>query len=300
MAQIKQTFRKKQMDFAQGSGKHTGKKGMADAPQKHSRRRFGWNLRCLLCLLPSFAGIFVFFLLPYLRVLYYSVISDQFRRKFVWFDNYREILENEYFMLAMKNSLKLIVIGVPMLILMALLLSILLAYVLKCFPVLRDAFIFPMLVPTAAVVLVWQQFFVSVETALPIYLLFLWKNLGICLILLTSSFTTIDQTVYEAAKMDGAGSLKQHFCLTIPMIAPSIFFTVLLAIMNSFKIFKESFLYYGSKYPPSHSYTLQFYMNNNFLKFDYQSLAASSVLTSLLVLAIVGIGFYMQKRVEYS
>lgn len=259
----------------------------------------GWNLRCLLCLLPSLAGIIIFFLLPYARVLYYSVISDQFRRRFVWFDNYREILSNEYFMLAMRNSLKLIAIGVPLLILMALLLSVLLAFTLKRFPVLRDAFIFPMLVPTAAVVLVWQQFFVSTNTALPIYLLFLWKNLGICLILLTSALTTIDPAVYEAARMDGARPFQLHLRLTVPMIAPSIFFTVLLAIMNSFKIFKESFLYYGSKYPPDHSYTLQFYMNNNFLKFDYQALAASSVLTSLLVLAIVSVGFYLQKRFEY-
>lgn len=260
---------------------------------------YGWNLRCLFCLLPSLIGIFLFFLLPYARVLYYSMISDQFRRKFVWLDNYREIVSNTYFRLAMKNSLKLIVIGVPLLILMALLLSVLLAFALKRFPVLRDAFIFPMLVPTAAIVLVWQQFFVSTKTAMPIYLLFLWKNLGICLILLTSAMTTTDAAVYEAARMDGANPFQQHFRLTVPMIAPSVFFTVLLAIMNSFKIFKESFLYYGSKYPPEHSYTLQFFMNNNFLKFDYQALAASSVLTSLLVLVIVGAGFYLQKRFEY-
>ncbi|MDE7297836.1 MAG: sugar ABC transporter permease, partial [Lachnospiraceae bacterium] len=52
--------------------------------------RLRWNLRCMLCLLPSLLGIAVFFLLPFLRVLYYSVISDQFRRKFVWFDNFVE------------------------------------------------------------------------------------------------------------------------------------------------------------------------------------------------------------------
>lgn len=267
--------------------------------KEHRRLLHGWNLRCMCCLLPSFVGIGIFFLLPYARVLYYSVISDQFRRNFVGLENYMEIIGNTYFRLAMKNSLKLIAIGVPLLILMALLLSIVLAFALKRFPVLRDAFIFPMLVPTAAIVLVWQQFFGSVGTEMPIYLLFLWKNLGICLILLTSALTTIDPAVYEAARMDGAKPFSQHFRLTVPMIAPSIFFTVLLAIMNSFKIFKESFLYYGSKYPPEHSYTLQFFMNNNFLKFDYQALATSSILTSLLVLAIVGAGFYFQKRFEY-
>lgn len=279
--------------------KHISTDAKTRRPARGGRRLSGWNRRCALCLLPSLCGILLFFLVPYARVLYYSVISDQFRRKFVWLDNYRELLANEYFRLAMKNSLKLIVIGVPLLILLALILSVLLAFMLRRFPVLRDAFIFPMLVPTAAIVLVWQQFFASVNTALPVYLLFLWKNLGICLILLTSALTTLPADVYEAAQMDGAKPFSIHLRLTVPMIAPSIFFTVLLAIMNSFKIFKESFLYYGSKYPPNHSYTLQFYMNNNFLKFDYQALAASSILTSLLVLGIVVVGFYLQKRFEY-
>lgn len=66
-----------------------------------------------------------------------------------------------------------------------------------------------------------------------------------------------------------------HTKLSIPMTAPTIFFAVLLSIMNSFRIFKESYLYYGSKYPPDHGYTLQFYLNSNFLKFDYQKLASS-------------------------
>lgn len=68
---------------------------------------------------------------------------------------------------------------------------------------------------------------------------------------------------------------------------PTIFFTVLLSIVNSFRIFKESYLFFGTNYPPDHSYTLQYYMNNNFLKLDYQSLASAAVLTSVLVFLIV-------------
>ena len=268
-----------------------------------NRKKYGaikphWNVRCMFCLLPSFLGITVFFLVPFVRVLYYSVISDQFRRKFVWFDNYVETITNEFFQLAMKNSLLLIVAGVPALILLALLLSLVLSFGLKKFPFLRDAFVFPMFVPTAAIVLVWQQFFHGLDSVLPVYLLFIWKNLGICVILLTSAFTTLNPEIYEAARMDGAKSFTIHTKLSIPMTAPTIFFTVLLSIMNSFRIFKESYLYYGSKYPPDYGYTLQFYLNNNFLKFDYQKLASSSVLTAFLVLILVAAGFSLQRRYE--
>ncbi len=257
-----------------------------------------WNLRCIFCLVPSFLGIAVFFLLPYIRVLYYSVINNQFQKKFVWFDNYIEVLGNEYFRLAMKNSLLLITIGVPVLLLLSLLLSFLLSFSMRKFGFLRDLFIFPMVVPTAAIVLVWREFFAASETALPIYVLFVWKNLGLCMILLTAALTTIEKEIYESARLDGAGALRLHMQISVPLITPTLFFTLLLAIMNTFKIFKESFLFYGGKYPPDHSYTLQYYMNNNFLKFDYQSLASGSVLTSLLVLVIVFAGLSLQRRVQ--
>lgn len=263
-----------------------------------SKKKLRWNTRCMLCLLPSILGLIVFFLVPFARVLYYSVINNQFQRKFVWFDNYVETLSNEFFQLAMKNSLLLIAVGVSILLVLAIVLSFLLSFGLKKFSFLRDAFIFPMLVPTAAVVLVWQQFFSGLDSVLPVYLLFIWKNIGICIILLTSAITIISPEIYEAARMDGAGAMVMHWRLTLPIIAPAVFFTVLLSIMNSFRIFKESFLYFGTKYPPDYGYTLQFYLNNNFLKFDYQTLASSSVLTALLVLAIVAVGFRLQKRYE--
>lgn len=255
-----------------------------------------WNRRCFFCLVPSLLGMLVFFLIPYLRVLYYSVINNQFQRKLVWGANYAKVLKNQYFQLAMKNSLLLIVIGVPLLVSLALLLSFFLSFSMKKFPFLRDFFIFPMLIPTAAIVPVWQSLFAGVGTALPIYVLFVWKNLGLCIILLTAALTTMDGSVYEAARLDGAGAVKMHLQITMPMIAPSILFTILLSIVNTFKVFKESYLYYGGQYPPEHSYTLQYYMNNHFLKFDYQALAASSVLTSILVLLIVLGGLGLQRR----
>ena len=198
----------------------------------------------------------------------------------------------------MKNSLQLIVIGVLLLLLLSLVLSFLLSFSMRRFAFLRDLFIFPMVVPTAAIVLVWREFFATSQTALPIYMLFVWKNLGLCMILLTAALTTIEKEIYESARLDGAGALRLHLQISVPLITPTLFFTLLLAIMNTFKIFKESFLFYGGKYPPHHSYTLQYYMNNNFMKFDYQALASASVLTSVLVLVIVFAGLSLQRRVQ--
>lgn len=257
-----------------------------------------WNTKCILCLVPSLVGLLLFYIFPYLRVLYYSLINNQFKKDFVGLQNYIEAIQNEYFRLAFKNSVQLILVCVPVLIALALLISLGLTFLLKRLRMIRVAFILPMLIPTASVVLFFQQVFGNIENELPLYLLFLWKNIGICIILLTAALTTIEEEIYEAALLDGASGFSLHIRITLPLILPTISFSTLMAIVNSFKIFRESYLYYGGNYPPDYGYTLQYYMNNNFLKFDYQALASSSVLTSFLVAAIVILFLLWERRYQ--
>lgn len=258
-----------------------------------------WNKKCLLCLIPSFIGTLIFFIIPYFRVLYYSLIDNQFSRKFVGLVNYINTLKNEYFLLALKNSLFIIIIAVPILILLALFISLALSFGIKKLRFMRSVFILPMVIPTASVALIWQTFFSGADSVLPVYLLFVWKYIGICIILLTAAFTTINNSIFEAASLDGAGKFALHKKITIPMIAPTVLFTTLLSIVNSFKIFKESYLYYsGTNYPPDYSYTLQYNMNNNFTKLNYQGLATCAVLTSLVVFLIVMGGLWLQQRYQ--
>ena len=260
------------------------------------KKRLKWNTKCVLCLLPSLLGTLAFFVAPFIRVIYYSLIDNQFRKNFVGFDNYIDTLANEYFLLALKNSLLLIVICVPIVVILALAVSLVLSYGIRWVRKTRAAFVLPLVIPTASIALIWHSVFASDTSVLPVYLLFIWKNTGICVVLLTAAFTSIDPSLFEAAKLDGAGSFTLHKKITVPMVMPTFFFVSLLTIVNSFKIFKEIYLYYGTNYPPDHSYTLQYYMNNNFLKLDYQSLAASAVLTSVLIFGIVMAGMALQRR----
>lgn len=259
-------------------------------------RRIKWNTKCKLCIALSLSGILVFYILPYIRVLYYSVIDNQFRRNFVGLSNYIKTLKNEYFLLALKNSLLLIIICVPLLIILALMISLTLSFGIRKIKKTRVAFVLPMLLPTACVVMIWKMVFTDTSTVLPIYLLFIWKNIGICIILMTSAFISIEEEIFEAASLEGIGSVKLHYYITVPLIFPTVFFTILLSIVNTFRVFKESYLFFGENYPPEHSYTLQYYMNNNFLKLDYQALATSAVLTSVLVLLIILGGLAIQRR----
>ncbi len=266
--------------------------------QSQSKHPLSFHTKCILCLVPSLLGLLLFYILPYLRVLYYSLINNQFKKDFVGLKNYIDAIQNEYFRLAFKNSIQLIVVCVPILIILAILVSLGLTFLLKRLKIARVAFILPMLIPTASVVLFFRNVFGSVENELPLYLLFIWKNIGICIILLTAALTTIEEDIYEAARLDGAGGFSLHLRITLPLILPTVSFSTLMAIVNSFKIFRESYLYYGGNYPPDYGYTLQYYMNNNFLKFDYQALASSSVLTSLLVAGIVILFLLWERRYQ--
>lgn len=112
-----------------------------------------WNKKCIICMLPGISETLIFFVIPYLRMLYYSVIDNQFRRNFAGLYNYARTIQNSYFMLAFKNSLVFIVAGVPVLVIFAVVLSILLYFGIKDNKkgignlFIKSAFILPMLLP---------------------------------------------------------------------------------------------------------------------------------------------------------
>lgn len=262
------------------------------------RKKFSWNKKCLLCLLPEFSGIFIFYLMPFGRAVFYSFIDNQFRKNFVGFVNYLKTWRNDYFCLAMKNSLLLIFIAVPLLLLLALTISLVISFCLPGWKWLKISFFLPVLLPSAAAAVIWQELFPDTSTVIPLYLLFIWKNTGICVLLLTARFSAVESEILEAAKMDGAGKIKIYTGIILPSALPVIIFDTLLSIVNSFRIFRESYLYYGGNYPPEHSYTLQYYMNNNFLNLNYQALSTSGISVTGLVMVLVVLGLYLQKKTD--
>ena len=100
--------------------------------------------------------------------------------------------------------------------------------------------------------------------------------------------------VYEAAAVDGASGFRLHFNITLPQISPSLFFVVVLTFLNSLKIFKESYLYYNTNYPPDVAYMIQNYMNNHFYKLNYQNLSCAVVILT----AVMSLLVYLIYRVE--
>jgi multiple sugar transport system permease protein len=271
-----------------------------------NKRRFKLKLS-LLCV-PAFAGFALFFIWPFGKTVWYSLINDVFNKRFVFLDNYFTVLNNDFYRLALKNTLIFSAVGIPILIIVSLALSIGLSRLNK--PLFQSAFVAPMLLPTAGIIFAWQMFFQN-DTyfylmkdgalapffqMLPIYLLFIWKNTGINVILLTAALTQLPGEVLEAAALDGAHGFRLYRSVTIPLITPSLFFVFVLSFVNSLKIFKESYLFFNTNYPPDPAYTVQYYMNNHFYKLNYQNLSTGVVIFTFIVALVIFCAYRIENK----
>lgn len=269
-------------------------------------RKYLWKAM-ILCI-PGFTGFLVFYLIPFVKSLRYAFVNDAFHKEFIWFDNFKTVLQNRYFRLALKNTVSFSLLGVFLLMVLSFLLALGLSTIVKKSEIIKNAFLLPMLLPTISTIFVWRAVFDSdlyfswmktgngVIEALPIYVLFLWKNTGINVILFTAAFAQLPEEVYEAAALDGAKGLKQLRYITLPLITPTVFFVGILSMVNSMKIFKESFLFFETGYPPDAVYTVQYYMNNHFQKLHYQNLACASTIVAVLIGILIFVVYRMQNR----
>ncbi len=270
---------------------------------KHKLSLF--KTKMLLLCLPGGVGFAVFFIYPFLKTAYYSLINNTHQKQFVFLGNYKTIINNQYFQLALKNTAIFSIVGVALILIISLLISFALIRLAEKSRIIKRFFIMPMVLPTAGVIYVWQMFFdnksydilLKDETfggffvVLPIYLLFLWKNTGMNVILITAAASKIPQVLYEAAVLDGASSKQLLRKLTLPLMSPTIFFVTILSFVNSLKIFKERYLFFGTAYPPDEAYILQYYMNNHFHRLNYQILSSATIIFTL-IMAIIIIVFY--------
>ena len=117
------------------------------------------------------------------------------------------------------------------------------------------------------------------------------------MVLWLSGLSAINPALYEAAQIDGAGSLQRFVRITLPNLMPTLFTITVLSLLNSFKVFREAYLIAGG-YPDDSIYLLQHFMNNNFQNLNYQkiSAAAVSIVAALLLAAGVVYVLYLIMR----
>ncbi|WP_352419244.1 sugar ABC transporter permease [Proteiniborus sp.] len=278
-----------------------------------NKRSYGWYF-----ILPGLIGVLVFYVVPFFLSLYYTFTKGITEVQFVALENFSELFKNPAFILATKNTLKFILIGVPILTILSLFLSLMMAGKLYRFP--RWAMLSPMIVPVASALMGWEVIFgnsgmankvldffnrqpisfYGEDNAMKILILiFIIKNTGYMMVIFTGAISSLGKEYKEAFQMDSSSSLQYAFRIVVPLIAPIIFFVVILSIVNSFLMFREVYALYGDA-PPNTVYLLQYFMNNNFYKLNYQRLStAAFILVMGISILIIAFLRFQEKNLDH-
>ena len=263
---------------------------------------------------PSFLGMLVFFIVPFGVVVYYSFITGAMDSSFAGLKNYVNVLNNEAFKIAVRNTALFSALAVPLAVILSLALALMLEARIPMKSQLRTFFLSPMMVPIASIILVWQVLFhyngvmnefialfgadkidwlKSDYCLLVIVLLFLWKNLGYNMILFMAALSNIPRELLEVAEVEGASEMYQFFHIKLRYLSPTVLFVTILSIINSFKVFREIYLLTGN-YPYDGLYMMQHFMNNMFNSADYQRLSAAAVLLAIVIVILIALMFFVE------
>ena len=274
------------------------------APRMGTVKRTPSTLAAYLFLAPSLAGVTIFLLAPFVETVRRS-FCDTLGKNFVGLANYRSVLSNTAFRLAVTNTLRFTGVCVPLL----LLLSLVLALALRTRALkgtrwaewYRTTFLLHIAIPVASIALLWKVLFartglinsvlgtevdfMGTEGAFWVLIAtYLWKNIGYDSILWSSGLDAISTELYEAAAVDGAGPWRQFTAITLPNLLPTLLVTGILSLLNTYKVFREAYLVAGA-YPQDSIYLLQHLFNNWFLALDLPRLCAAAVLVAMVLLA---------------
>ena len=271
------------------------------------RHRFSWKKNKLrraffLFMLPSFLGVLVFVLIPFLDVVKRS-FSTAVTSQFNGIQNYKTIFTNQAFMLAVKNTFRFTFVCIPLLVVVGLIIAVPLSK-MKSAGIIKSLYLFPLAMPTATIVIVWKMFFYRqgflnlalswigeitglwgevqkdyLASSAAFWILvfsYVWKNTGYTVVLWLAGILGISNEMLEAARVDGASERQSFFKIILPNLKGSLYTIVILSFLNSFKIYREAYLVAGA-YPEQDIYLLQHLFNNWFVNLDFDKMAAAAV-----------------------
>ena len=234
-------------------------------------------------------------------------------------DNYVDLLSDDRFIKALRNTFFYTIVSVPLGMAIALGLAVALNQRIRGIAFIRTAYFLPVVTSTIAIALVWQwiysadsgllnqvlglvgipsQKWLSDPTlAMPsIIAMSIWQGLGVNVIIFLAGLQAIPTELLDAASVDGAARWARFRWVTLPLLTPALFFTGVLSLIGSFQVFDQVFVLAKPK-PTDATITVVYFIYENgfkFFKMGYAS--AASWILFLIVAFFTAIYFWSQKR----
>ncbi len=269
-----------------------------------------------LFILPTAIGFLVFTAGPVLAAIGlsffdYDILSPP---RFAGLDNFEALINDARLLTVYRNTLTYVVAWALIDLALALALAVAvnrpMHAVLRY--LLRTAYFFPVLTSTASVAIVWSflyntdlgiiNYYVS-QLGLPkipwltssawaiwsIVFLQVWKSVGFNFVLFVAGLQNVPRQLYEAAAIDGAGQWASFRWITLPMLSGTMFFAVVISLINGFQIFDAAYIMtQGGPGDASRTVVMYIYENGfRFFKMGYASTVALTLFVVIMLLTIV-------------
>lgn len=270
---------------------------------------------------PSLLALLAFSIGPMVGTLWVSLQDWNLIRdaEFIGLDNYRELWGDEDFHRALRNTLYYLVGYLPLALVGGLGLALLVNSKLKGVAVFRAMYFLPVVTSWVVVALLWKWllnpsdglvnwllglvgidgpgWWTSRTWAMPsVILASAWKDLGFVMIILLAGLQSIDESLYEAAKIDGAGAWQRLRSITIPMLTPSLFFVTVISLINGFQVFDQVWVMTDGGPAGSSTVVVEQIVKNTFTFGRAGYASAMSVVLFVIILVVTALQLRMQKR----
>jgi multiple sugar transport system permease protein len=269
---------------------------------------------------PYLLFVSVFVLFPVLFCLFltfhkWNIIAPM---QFAGIDNYSRLFQDRLFWKAIGNTLKFLLLHIPLQLVLSLALAWLLNQKIRAVSFFRASFFMPVIVSGVVVTILWQQllgydsglinkllmtiglhkvgWLVDPDMAIySIAIMATWKNVGLYVILFLIGLQTVPPQYYEAAELDGASRWQQFYHITLPMINPTIFMVVILSTIGGFSLFIEPYIMTGGG-PLNTTLSAVLYIYKQ--AFQYYNMGYSATLGFFYAIMIMTVVVLQKKFIE--
>jgi multiple sugar transport system permease protein len=227
-------------------------------------------------LAPALLAIGVFFVLPVIAAFLLGftdfdiyAVADLANLRWIGLRNYVQLVRDPAFHTALRNTLYFVLLGGPLSIALSLVIALLVHHrLVRCKSLFRTVFLLPVVCTLVAVAVVWRYLYQPRDGllnlalaafgfgpvdwlgdprwAMPaIILMALWKNFGFNMLIFLAALQRVPESVYEAARLDGAGAWQELRHVTVPMLRPTLQFVAVITLAGYFQLFAEPYVMTG-------------------------------------------------------
>ena len=271
---------------------------------------------------PTILGLLILNIIPIFQTFYLSFHkSGAFGKgdKFIGLKNYAKLLADPQVWQATWNTLRYMLLVVPLTIVISLILAVILNSKIKGRNFYRSVYFLPMVAAPAAITMVWKWLY-NTQFGLinhvlgyfgvgpiawiddpqfamySVAIIGIWGSIGYNMILLLAGLQEIPKDYYEAATMDGATPIKKLFSITLPLLSPQIFFVLVTSIISSLQVFDTIYMMILNTSPAYDStVSLVYLFYNNTFKYSDKGYGSTIV---ILLLAIIMLITVIQVRLQ--